>query len=118
MIRISKAVIGSVIKDALADFYQKVYLVNRKGAGMGAFGGPYRPNAGNLIEVSAKDKVCITVYVIIRFGVSIQDITEKMSAAMRGALTDKLELEPDSLNIHILGVKSKDMARRNIMIKA
>lgn len=118
IVRISKAVIGDVIKDALADFHKSVYLVNRKGAGMGSFGWPYRPGAGNLIEVSAKERIHITVYVIIRFGVSIEAMTEKMSAAMRGALADKLELEPDSLIIHILGVKSKDIAKRNIMIKA
>lgn len=117
-IRISKSVIGVVIRDALADFHKTVYIVNRKGAGIGLFGESYKPNTGNLVEINTEgNEVEIQVFIIIKFGESIKMTTDKMITAIRGALADRLQIEPQNLTIHIMGVKSKDIAKRNIVIK-
>lgn len=73
----------------------------------------------NYIKIK-KDKegiIDIEINLILYFGVSISFVTRSIIDKIRDRLSEFLELEPNSITIHVVGLKSKKVLVRDLVIK-
>ncbi|MDO4482539.1 MAG: Asp23/Gls24 family envelope stress response protein [Bacillota bacterium] len=69
------------------------------------------------IKKDREGKIDIEMNLILYFGVPISVVTKKIIIGCRERLKELLDLEPDSISVHIAGLKSKKILERNITIK-
>lgn len=73
----------------------------------------------NFIKIK-KDRegiIDIEINLILYFGVPISVVSKSIIKESREKLKELLDLEPDSISVHIVGLKSKKILERNITIK-
>ncbi len=118
IIKITKPTIGQAVVGAIGPLHTMVQIVNKKGHGMGQWGEAYRPNMASLVEIITDvDGLAINLHIITKFGTSIKETTDTMSKLIRQNLKNMFGLEVDYLTFTIVGVKSKEVARRNLIIR-
>jgi uncharacterized alkaline shock family protein YloU len=65
-----------------------------------------KKNHGKGVKVElAEDGIIIDVYCIMKFGVSIPTVAQKIQDNIRQALLNMTALEADEVNVHIVGVQ-------------
>jgi|SRR5690625_2493067 len=52
-----------------------------------------------------EDGISIDLYVVIKFGVSIPQVAEKLQANIRQSLKNMTALETNEINVHIVGIE-------------
>ncbi len=60
--------------------------------------------------------VDIRIFVVVKFGISIGHVTERLIEKVKKALKDLLSQEPKSIAVVVTGTISKKIAKRNIEI--
>ncbi len=116
-INISREAIGQIVQAAAAAHDGKVYLANRRGRTPGAaaaFG--VGDDIDNIdIEVTGEG-VTLTVYLIVRFGASIREVT----TAMQKQIAEQMEIltgePPLRITLVVVGTLSRQIARRHIEV--
>lgn len=109
---------AQIVEEQISQFRGKVWITNSKGA----IGGFMNRLSGRSdlddLEISMdKDGIFVRVYLVIRFGVSIRMVSERLLADIRKALEDCTELPVSEVNLVVTGTLSKHIARRNIEIR-
>lgn len=117
-ISIDKAVIGKIILQAVEQFKGKVLISNHKGKVSGItvkFGGT---DDINYMDITLGSKgLDIRFYIVIRFGTSINKVTEQLIQTIKRDVEEFTGLEANSIAIVITGMVSRQLSKRNIVVK-
>lgn len=115
---IDKPVIGKIILEAVEQFDGKVLLSNYKGKISGIV-----PKIGGIddrnfmdIEVG-ENGIDIRFYIVIRFGTSINKVTEILIERIKKNIKLITGLEVEKITVVVTGILSKQMVRRNIEVR-
>lgn len=117
-ISIDRAVINRIIAEAIEAFQGRVFISNHKGKVPNLTGKAALSDDKNYAEVSIGAKgIDIRVYIVIRFGTSINKVTEQLIATIKKNTEEFLGIEANSIAIVVTGMISKQMVKRNIVVK-
>lgn len=113
-ISINDSVIAKTILKAASNAEGRLFLSTESGKILG-----YHTNDlyGNFIMEEVDETYKITFYVIISFGSSIKMVTDKVLDALQAAMQSMFPEYGGVLTMKIVGVKSKNIAERNIEVK-
>ena len=109
IINITKTSLTQLIKDVLNDLNQGVRLASKK---------EVKSHGKSNIEVSFKedDECNIKVFVVVDFGTSISGVTYNIISEIKNRMDMILERIKINITVTIVGIKSKQTAKRNIEV--
>lgn len=111
-VSLNKNIIGNIVVQAMSEFQDKVFLCNQKGKLM-----PEDPrNAAMMDIVFEEGEFTVKFYILIRFGTSINAVTNKIIDAIYEDIKSTLDLRPQKVTAVVLGIVSKQVAKRNIEV--
>lgn len=117
-ITINDNVIAKAILKATAGVANKLFLSTEKGKLLGS---PLRVGsselAGNIVIREVNGRYDITFYAVINFGSSIKNVTETVMNALQEEMQTMFPNQSGILTVKIVGVKSKNIAERDIEVK-
>lgn len=118
-ISVDKAVIGKIIADAVGQFKGKVLISNYKGKVVSGFAAKLGVmDDVSYMEISlGKNGLDIRFYILIRFGTSINKVTEQLIRTIKKNTEEITGLEVNSIAVVVTGMVSKQTARRNIEVR-
>lgn len=119
VISIDKTVAGKIIAEAVAQFGGKVLLSNHKGKPMSGFAAKLgmTDDISSMEIISGKNGLDLRFYILIRFGTSINRVTEQLIETIK-TNTEKITcLEVNSIAVVVTGMVSKQTVRRNIEVR-
>jgi uncharacterized alkaline shock family protein YloU len=111
------AVPGSIVKRIVRDMEGRILLSTPKGKPLKLEGRTAADESGFIETEYAGGRLDMTVYVITRFGVSIQAAAAELTAGIRREAPGILGVKPDRIQIVITGVLSKNLSRRNVTVE-
>lgn len=118
-ISVDKAVVGRIIADAVSQFKGKVLISNHKGKPVNAFA----LKIGMTDDISSmeigqgKNGLDIRFFILIRFGTSINRVTEQLIETIKNITEQTIGLEVNSIAVVVTGMISKQTVRRNIEVR-
>ena len=114
-ISINRAIVDEMITDALAPYHDKVWLANYKGtvSDVKIRLGNFDSLAEKVVKMNEKG-LFIRLYILLRFGSSINEITAGIMDNLAFSLIEYLELPIDNIEIIVTGMLSKNVVKRNI----
>lgn len=118
-ISIDKAVIGKIIAESVGQFKGKVLISNHKGKVVSGFAA----KLGVMDDISymeiilGKNGLDIRFYILIRFGTSINKVTEQLIRTIKENTEEITGLEVNSIAVVVTGMVSKQTVRRNIEVR-
>ena len=116
-IRISNNIFAEIILDSFALNIGKVWPATKKGKQIGKEDKSNTYDFGSTIEASEEyGELCLKFYIIIKFGVSIKDLTNKIFDYVFARIKEAYGKEPGKVIIVISGIKSKKIAAREIEV--
>lgn len=117
-ISIDKGVVGKIITNAVEQFNGKVLISNHKGKvpGFGAKIGVTDDISFMDITIG-KNGLEIRFFIVIRFGTSINRVTEELITNIKKNAEETTGLEVSSVAVVVAGMVSKQTVRRNIEIR-
>lgn len=112
-----KGVIGNIVMDVVDSFDGKVILSNSKGRiHKLAYKLGTKEEANNIeVEING-DGIDVRIYVILRFGISIKNITHNLIDEIRSEIKQASGLTAENISIVVTGMMSKKVAPRNIEV--
>lgn len=117
-IAINDNVIAKAILRSAAPVSNKLFLSTEKGKILGS---PSRISASelssNVLICESEDRCDVTFYAVTRFGASIKNVTETVLDMLQKEFQNMFPAQRGVLTIKIVGVKSKNIAERNIEVK-
>lgn len=117
-ISIDKAVIGTIIAEAASQFNRKVLISNYKGKVSRFAAKISGTDDANYMEiVMGKNGLDIRFYIVIRFGTSINMVTEQLIRTIKTNVEEMTAIEVNSIAVVVTGMISKQVVRRNIEVK-
>lgn len=121
-IHFSQNVINRIVINAIQSCNGKAELNNYRGKyknmvpGLASRMNLYDEGAGG-IQLSKEDEgMNITVYIIVRFGVSIKSITKKIIDYIYEYMEKILNEKPKKVTVIVTGTLSKNIAKRHIEV--
>jgi uncharacterized alkaline shock family protein YloU len=116
-IKISDSVPGAALRRVIADMEGRAVLSTPKGRPI-RFSARAAGDEYSFIETEYVDgSVDITVYIIVRFGVSIQTVVREVAGGVRAELARVLDIKPNLVRVVITGVQSQNLSKRNIVME-
>lgn len=114
---INKAVIEEIIADSLRPYENRVWLAHYKGtvSDMMVRLGNFDALSDALVEMTEKG-LFIRLYVMMRFGLSINDTTAEIMDNLVSSLLEYVEIPIYNIEIVLTGMLSKNVAKRNIVM--
>ncbi|HML38121.1 MAG TPA: Asp23/Gls24 family envelope stress response protein [Bacillota bacterium] len=118
-ISFDKEVIGKIIAEAVGQFKGKVFISNHKGKVISGIAA----KLGMMDDISfmeinlGKDGLDIRFYILIRFGTSINRVTEQLIETIKNNTEKITGLEVNSVSVVVAGMVSKQTVRRNIEVR-
>jgi uncharacterized alkaline shock family protein YloU len=109
-IKISDSVPGSAVKRVVANMEGRVLLSTPKGRQSG-------DEHSFIVTEYADGRVDITLYIILRFGVSIQTVARELADGVRAEIPRVLGISPNLIRIVITGLQARNLSRRNIVVE-
>lgn len=107
-VEISRAAIATIVHQAVKESYGVVEMAP---AGIrGSLARAFRqddPRRGISVEVN-DDKVDVTLYVILEYGVRISEVTANMQAAVKFAIEQALAMHVGAVNVYVQGLHFSD----------
>jgi hypothetical protein len=108
---------GNAVKRVALGMDGKLLLSNPKGKPLRSSGKPFGDDY-SFIETEYKDgSVDITLYVILRFGVSIAGAARELDEGVRREVAAVIAVPPNLVKVVITGVLSKNLSKRNIVLE-
>jgi uncharacterized alkaline shock family protein YloU len=117
-ISVEKAVIGKIIAEAVEQFNGKVLISNHKGKVSG-----FAAKIGVTDDLSSMEILLgengleIRFFILIRFGTSINRVTDELIKTIKKNIEEMIELEVNSIAVVVAGIISKHTVRRNIEVR-
>ena len=120
-ITISNLLFAQIIADSfkIESCLGKVWPSTKKGRQIGSDTKYNISEFANNIEVERSlygESVDIEFNIIVKFGTSIRNITDDISDYIADVIYQKQGKKPNQIRIRIAGVKSRQMARRNLEV--
>ena len=121
-IHFSRNVINKIVMDAMQSCGDKVEVMNYKGKyknvvpELASKINLYDEEAGSIQFQKTDEGVEITVYIVVRFGVSIKTITEKIIDRIYENCEKILAEKPKKVTVLVTGTLSKNIAKRHIEV--
>lgn len=120
-ITVSNQIFAGILKDAIKspDCEDKIWLSTKRGKLLSEASRSYISDIAYVIDVNedVRDGVLsMDVYVITRFGASIKKVVDSMCSYVAEVITKRHGNHPLCINVHVTGVKSKNIARRELLI--
>lgn len=116
-ITVNKAAIGKIITQAAARFDGKVIICNHKGKVPGLVSKIGGSDDINNIEINLNENgLDIRVFVLLRFGTSITQVTNCMVDEIHNNIKNMTGMEPNSVAVVVTGMLSKHVAPRHIEV--
>jgi uncharacterized alkaline shock family protein YloU len=118
-ISIDKAVVGKIMAEAVAEFKGRVLISTHKGRPVSGFAA----RIGMMDDVSSmeinlgKNGLDIRFYILIRFGTSINRVTEQLIETIKKNTEEITGLDVNSIAVVVTGMVSKQTVRRNIEVR-
>ncbi|MDD3537212.1 MAG: hypothetical protein PHH65_02990 [Eubacteriales bacterium] len=114
-VSINHSVVDELIADAFQPYEKKAWLANYKGGVSDVMIRirNFDALAEKVVTMSEKG-IFIRLYIMLRFGSSIADVTGGIMDRLAFSLMEYLELPIDNIEIVVTGMLSKNVARRNI----
>ena len=118
-ISVDKAVVGRIIIEVIEQFKGKVLISNHKGKVVSGFAA----KIGVMDDISSMEinlgnnGLDIRFYILIRFGTSINRVTEELIRTIKKNTEDTIGLEVNSIAVVVTGMVSKQTVRRNIEVR-
>ena len=117
-IQIEKAVIRKIVVECVGLFEGKVRLANSKGQPAGIVSKLGGMDDSNLIVITkSAGGIDIRMNIVIRFGSSINKVTEQLISDIREKTLQFAGIEVGSVMVVITGMMAKRLVRRNITVK-
>ena len=117
-ISIDKAVIGRIIADAVQKFNGKVLISNHRGKVAKFTSKIGVTDEMSFMEISTGNNgLDIRFYILIRFGTSINRVTEQLISTIKSNIEMITGLDVNSIAVVVTGMVSKQTARRNIEVR-
>ncbi|QOX62802.1 Asp23/Gls24 family envelope stress response protein [Anoxybacterium hadale] len=117
-ISIDKNVVGKIIAKAVEQFGGKVLISNHRGRVAGFAAKIGVADDISYMEINlGKNGLDIRFYILIRFGTSINRVTEQLISTVKKNTEEITGLEVNSVAVVVTGMVSKQTARRNIEVK-
>jgi len=117
-IYIDKPVVGKIILEAVEQFSGKVLLSNHKGKTSGIVPIIGGIDDRNFMDIEVGEKgIDIRFYIVIRFGTSINKVTEALIERIKKNIELITGLAVESIVVVVTGILSKQMVRRNIEVR-
>jgi uncharacterized alkaline shock family protein YloU len=119
IISIDKTVVGKIIAEAVGEFKGKVLISNHKGKALSGLAA----KIGVTDDVSSmeinlgKNGLDIRFYILIRFGTSINHVTERLIETIKKNTEEITGLDVNSIAVVVTGMVSKQTVRRNIEVR-
>lgn len=104
-ISISDAAIAKVARNAALECYGIVETVSRRFTDSLSELIKKRPAARGIKVVTSGDRIFIDVYVIIKYGVSINAVAESLKEGVKYKVEKFTGMIVDTVNVNIIGVK-------------
>ncbi|MGI6719623.1 MAG: hypothetical protein ACOX4E_01850 [Anaerovoracaceae bacterium] len=114
-ISIDRAVVDGWIDQVFAAHRDKVWLAHYRGAVSDVM-----IRIGNIDALAESDVrftekgLFVRLYVVIRFGCSIREVTSDLMDGLADYLTSYLELPIDNIEVIVTGMLSKNIAKRHV----
>ncbi len=64
---------------------------------------------GIIVEFKEDDKVCIDVFVNVKFGYSVKDVAFRVQENIISSIASMTDFKTDGVNIHVVGVVFNDL---------
>lgn len=117
-ISIDKAVIGKIITEIVDKLHGKVLVSNHKGKISGFVSKLGVIDEINNMEINlGKKGLDIKLYIVIRFGTSINMITDHLIQNIKRDIEEYTSIEANSIAVVVTGMFSKQVVRRNIEVR-
>ncbi|MEL7655555.1 MAG: Asp23/Gls24 family envelope stress response protein [Bacillota bacterium] len=118
-ISVDKAVVGRIIAEAIEQFKGKVLISNHKGKAVSGFAAKIGVvDDYSSMEINlGKNGLDIRFYILIRFGTSINRVTEELIKAIKKNTEEIIDLDVNSIAVVVTGMISKQTVRRNIEVR-
>lgn len=116
-VSLARPVIGKIITEAVDSFGGKVILSNHKGKVPGfvsKIGG--MADANNMDITLTENGLDVKVFVVLRFGSSITQITNYLVNEIHNNIRTMTGMEPNSVAVVVTGMISKNIAPRHIEV--
>lgn len=115
---IEKPVIGRIILEEVKKLKGRVWVSSHKGKVPGLVSRIGGQDEMNYLEISNGQKgIDIRVYVVIRFGTSIGEVTNQLLDSIQESVKRYTDINPNSVAVIVTGMVSKQLAKRNIEVK-
>lgn len=121
-IHFSSNIINKIAEKAVEDCGGKVMLHNYKGALMDVMPGwaskmnLYDESAASVEVLEIVDGYIMTIYVVIKFGTSIKEVTSQILDSIYENSEKILGQKPKHVKVVVTGVVSKNIAKRHIEV--
>lgn len=114
-ITINRAVVDEMIADAFEPYKDKAWLAHYKGtvSDVRIRMGNYDALADKVVKMTDKG-IFIRLYVLLRFGASINEVTAGIMENLASSLMQYLELPINNIEVVVTGMLSKNVVRRDI----
>lgn len=114
---VSKAAMGKIITEAVDRFEGKVIISNNKGKVPGFVSKIGGMDDSNTMEINYTEQgLDIRVFVVLRFGTSITQVTNKLVNEIHENVKKMTGMEPSSVAVVVTGMISKKIAPRHIEV--
>lgn len=118
IISIDKAVIGRIVTEAVNQFEGRVMISNHKGKVSGLVAKIGGIDDVNNMEINlGNNGLDIRFFIVIRFGTSINRVTELLIENIKKNIEDFTGVEANSIAVVVTGMVSKHVVRRNIEVR-
>lgn len=115
---VTEPALRKLVDSVIENHKGRVYLTNSRGKRMNKVYKSVRGDQASDVQVFVHNgKVSICVYIIIKFGMSISETTDKLIEELRLAYNHVTGKNPWKIKIVITGVMSKKLAKRNIEVE-
>lgn len=105
-IHFSQNIMNRIVVKAIEECHGKVLLQNYKGG----------INAGNVEFIRYDEGYELKVYIVIKFGTSIRNMTSQIIDSIYENTEKILGEKPQKVTVMVTGVISRNIARRNIEV--
>lgn len=115
---VNSNIIAKVLIRAVAKTDNKLFLSNSKGKILGAATKLSAGDmTGNFVMSETDGKYHLDFYAVIRFGASISGVSKIVLDYVEEKLREMFPDKGAKITLHIVGIKSKQIAARNIEVK-
>jgi uncharacterized alkaline shock family protein YloU len=123
-IHFSKDILNRIIHEAVASCNGKVEINNYKGEYMNMVPGlaskmkmnMHSEDAGGIDIKEVEDGIEVCVYIVVKFGTSIQNVTNKIIDFIYEHMEKTTGQKPLKVTVIVTGTSSKNIAKRHIEV--